>query len=426
MAQTAAVIGLSAQGPQEEYLFTKDNDWKPSIRQCTHFTKFHRTTYPNFNQFVGKTVEFTFDPKTMGDMMHNVYLTVTLPQLPQISGQTYIWTPQIGRAIIEHVEFRIGPNIVENIDDNWYIVRDQLFLDADEKLAMYRATNGGQNETQSASCTQDLTLIIPLDFFFCRKHGDNELVERPPLPLCAMKEKFSIKFFFRPQSWFTNYPNPIEFTDVTVLTEEVLLTREEKQYYLSTPLKYVINRSWTNPNITFSGGVATQNFTANFPITMVTWFIRKNAYTDTSNVAYRYSFGYYSPYSTATGPLVYFNGTTVNYIDTILNCDIYLNGIDLTGQFANGPFYQYKQPLEHKMSVPQNSIYLYCFGNSPKYYNQGGYLNFENINSATSKINIGFQSKYIADIQSNYTLYIYYYGYQILEFTNGISFMFYK
>ena len=430
MAQTAAVIGLSAQGPQDEYLFTEDNDWKPSIRQCTHFTKFHRTIYPNVNKFVGETVEFVLEPKAMGDLLHNMYLEVTLPQLPQVSDKTYIWTPQIGRAIIEHVEFRVGTTIIENIDDNWYIVRDQLFLDADEKIAMYRATNGGQNETQSASCTQSLDLVIPLELFFCRRHSfvdrNRELIERPPLPLCAMKEKISIKFFFRPQFWFTNYPNPVEFSNVRLLTEEILLDIDERNYYISKPLKYVINRSWPNPNITYSFGVATQQFTADFPVTMMCWFIRNNGYTDTSNVAYRYNFGYYSPYSTATGPLVYFNGSTVNYIDTITNCDIYLNGSDLTGKFANGPFYQYKQPMDHNLTVPQNSIYVYCFGNSPKEYNQGGYLNFENIVSATSKINIGFQSQYIADIQSNYTLYIYYYGYQVLLINRGLSSVVYR
>ena len=82
--------------------------------------------------------------------------------------------------------------------------------------------------------------------------------------------------------------------------------------------------------------------------------------------------------------------------------------------------------MDHNLTVPQNSIYVYCFGNSPKEYNQGGYLNFENIVSATSKINIGFQSQYIADIQSNYTLYIYYYGYQVLLINRGLSSVVYR
>jgi len=432
MAQSAAVIGLSATGPQDQYLFDETADpWRPNIRQHSHFTKFHRATYPQVTQFVGQTVEFMLMPKEYGDMFTNMYLALTLPQLPQVTGQNYTWCPQIGRAIIEHIEFRIGPNIVEKIDDNWYILRDQLFLDADEKLAMYQATNGGYNETQSCPTTQTVDLMIPLELFFCRRHSfvdrNRERIDVPALPVCALKENISIKFFFRLQSWFTNYPNPIDFTNVRLITEEIILTTEERLYYTSKPLKFIVNTSWSNPNISYTNGVATQYFATNIPVTMMTWFIRNKGYENpTSNSTLRYNFGYYSPYATATGPLVYFNGATVNYIDTIDNCQIYLNGRDMLGAYATGPFFQYKQPMDHELTVPQNSIYTYCFGNTPKFYNQGGYLNFEKLNGQTSKLAIQFKAAYIYQIQSLYTLYIYYYGYQILTIANGFTSLEYK
>lgn len=432
MAQTAAVIGLSATGPQDQYLFDETSDpWRPNIRQHSRFTKFHRTTYPQVNQFVGQTVEFVLLPKEYGDIIHNMYLAVTLPQLPQVAGQTYTWCPQIGRAIIEHIEFRIGPNIVENIDDNWYILRDQLFLDADEKLAMYQAINGGYNETQSCPTTQSVNLMIPLELFFCRRHSfvdrNRELIERPPLTMCALKENVSIKFFFRQQSWFTNYPNPIDFTGVRLVTEEIILTPEERMYYQNKPQNIIINRSWSNPAISFTNGIATQYFSVDFPVTMMCWFIRNNGYmSPTSNNTLRYNFGYYSPYATATGPLTYSNGVTVNYIDTVDNSQIFLNGRDIMGSFGSGTYYQYKQPMDHDLTTPLNNIYTYCFGNSPKQYNQGGYLNFEKIESTSSKINIKFKADYVSAIQSQYTLYIYYYGYQVLTIANGFSSLVYK
>lgn len=520
MAQTAAVMGLNATGPQDKYLFDEDaKTWRPNVRQYTHFTKFHRTTYPQVNKFVGQTVEFTFKPKELGDLWHNAYLALTLPQLPSsyggsdgnfslytitgdgttstavtlaehtlvtgqtvtisggyistgaqswalspYSGQTVVVTvvnattftfsssiatsvatggyitikkqnyslcPQIGRALIEHIEFRIGQEIIEKIDDNWYIIRDQLFLDADEKLAMYKATNGGLNETQSCPTTQSIDLMIPLELFFCRRHSfvdpNRELIETPPLPVCALKENISIKFFFRPQGWFTDYPNPIEFSNVRMITEEIILTDEERLYYQTKPQRFVINQAWSNPTITYSNGTATQNFTANFPITMMCWFIRNKGYeVASSNVTQRFNFGYYSPYATAANSLVYFNGATVGYIDTISTCQIFLNGRDVTGTFGTGPFFQYKQPMDHELTTPLNSIYTYCFGKTPKYYNQGGYMNFENIDSQASKININFKPEYIKDIGASYNFYIYYYGYQVLTVSNGRVILFYK
>lgn len=523
MAQTAAVIGLSATGPQDEYLFDeKAETFRQKTRQHTHFTKFHRTTYPNVNQFVGKTVDFVFNPKQMGDLLENMYLVVTIPSITQsgysipisnitttvntfintnvasnplpktavlvttqyehnlnsfsnivtISGNSqtlfngtmnvisitspssfmaftnlpygtsgnggtlsvgtqYSWAPQIGRAIIEHVELRIGNNIVENITDLWYVIYDQLFLDADEKNALCSTMNGGvANETQSCSTSVSQTLCIPMNFFFCRRHSyidrNRELIERPNLPLCALNENITLRIFFRPQSWFTDFPVPIEFTNVKVITEEIIISQEEKMYYLSKPLSFVINRSWTNPSVTYSQGVATQNFTVDFPVTMMCWFIRKKQYETSSNVSVRYNFGYYSPYATSVNSLKYFNGATVGYIDTIENCQIFLNGRDITGTFGTGPFFQYKQPMDHELTVPQNSIYTYCFGLSPKEYNQGGYLNFEKIDSQASKINIKFSSTYAADIQSSYNLYIYYYGYQVLNIVKGKTSLLYK
>lgn len=432
MAQSAAVVGLNTTGPQDEYLIDDGaKTVRPNVRQYSHFTKFHRATYPNVNQFVGQTVEFVLNPRQYGDMFTNVYLALTLPQLPQVSGQTYTWCPPIGRAIIEHIEFRIGPNIVEKIDDNWYIIRDQLFLDADEQLAIYQAVNGGYNSGQPCSTTQSVDLMIPLELFFCRRHSfvdrNRERIDVPALPVCALRENISIKFFFRPQTWFTNYPSPIEFTNVKLITEEILLTMEEKLYYTSKSLKFVVNTSWSNPNTSYGNGTATQFFATNIPVTMMTWFIRNKGYENiTSNSSLRYNFGYYSPYATATGPLVYFNGVTVNYIDAIDNCQIYLNGRDILGLFATGPFFQYKQPMDHELTVPQNSIYTYCFGNRPKFYNQGGYLNFANLNSQTSKIVIQFKSAYVYQIQSLYNLYIYYYGYQVLTIANGFSYLEFK
>ena len=421
MAQTAAVIGLSATGPQDKYIFDeKTNPLRPSIRQYTHFTKFHRTTYPQVSQFVGQTVEFLFKPKELGDLWHNAYLALTLPQLPQVTGQSYGWSPQIGRAIIEHIEFRIGNQVIEKIDDYWYVARDQLFLDADSKLAMYQVTNGGQNETTSCSSIQPVDLMIPLELFFCRRHtftdARRDLLERPPLPVCALNEFISIKFFFRPQSWFTNYPLPIEFSNVRLVTEEILLTDEERLYYQRKPQTIVINQAVNNPVVTFTNGRVTQNFSANFPVVMMVWFVCPA--TTAWNT--RYTYGY--PVASPTCVLNFFNGVTVNYADQLTSSQIFINNRDITGSFGTGPFYQLKQPMSREMSVSTNGLYVYPFGNTPTTYNQGGYLDFEKIDNQSSKINLVFNT----GVTTPYNFFMYFYGYQVLRIAGGSVSLVYK
>jgi len=152
------------------------------------------------------------------------------------------------------------------------------------------------------------------------------------------------------------------------------------------------------------------------------WFVRNSAFTNESSNNYyasRYAFGYTTKYLAATTPVTFFDGTTNKYIDVLQSSDIYINGRNFMGPFATGPFYQFKEPMDHGLSVPSKSLYVYCFGKTPKEYNQGGYLNFKNINSQTSKIVMTFIPGYSPNIEANYRINLYYYGYAFLQIAGG-------
>jgi len=423
MAQSAAVTALNATSGTDEYLLKKDGEFRPFIRQHSHFSQFHRVTKLPGTKFIGQTVEVILNPKELGDLMTNVYLALTMPALP--GGYTY--TEFIGRAIIEVVEFRIGEQVVERIVDDWYVIRDQLFLDADEKLALYKCLNNGQVPGTPVTAASAFEIMVPLELFFCRRHSHGikarQRLETPSLPACAfLNQKISIKLFFRPQAWFTNYTVPIEFTNPRLITEEIMLTKEERLYYQTTPFREVINISKNDAVTNYQNGQPTHYFTADFPATMLVWFVRNSVYNDTSSnkfYASRYNYGYTTKYIAARNPIVFFDGTTNNYIDALQSTDIYLNGRNIMGAFATGPFYQFKQPMDHGLSIPSKVLYTYCFGKSPKEYNQGGYLNFKNINSTTSKIVMTFIPAYSPNIQANYRINLYYYGYAVLQIAGG-------
>jgi Major capsid protein N-terminus/Large eukaryotic DNA virus major capsid protein len=427
MAQTAAVIALNATSAADEYILNEKSEFRPVIRQHTHFSKFHRVTKLPGTTFVGQTVEVILDPKQLGDLMTNVYLALTIPALPT----GYSYTEFIGRAIIEHIEFRIGEQIVEKITDDWYIIRDQLFLDADEKLALYKAVNNGQVPGSTVTATTAFEVMIPLELFFCRRHShglrSRQRIEKPPLPLCAVtNQKISFKFFFRPQTWFTNYTTTIEFVNPRLITEEIMLTPEERLYYRSTPFRAIINVTKNDAVTKYQNGQPTQYFTADFPVTMMAWFVRNKNYTFVGSNTYyasRYAFGYTTKYLLATTPITFFDGTTNKYIDVLQSSDIYLNGKNIMGTFATGPFYQFKQPMDHGLSVPSKSLYVYCFGKSPKEYNQGGYMNFKNINAQTSKIVMTFIPGYSPNLEADYNISLYYYGYAVLQIAGGKAVM---
>lgn len=159
--QAAPLIALSAFGPQDEFLYDAESKFRPSIRQHTNFAQFHRVTKLPGTKFIGQTVTVEMDPKQFGDIFTNIYLALSLPPIVDAA-----WTDQVGRAIIEKIEFRIGDEIIEKVTDDWLILHDQLFLDAEEKLAMFKSINGGYIEGSDTPGTQQLDLFIPLEFFF--------------------------------------------------------------------------------------------------------------------------------------------------------------------------------------------------------------------------------------------------------------------
>ena len=432
---TGALTALAAVGAQEKYMYGGESLWMPKILQHTPFAITQRFLLPlksGNEKFLKSTRTFSVDihPRESGDLLSNMYLSVSLPALPA----GYDYTPLVGRAIIKKAEFLIDGQPIETLTDDWYILRDQLFLDADEKLAMYQATSLGQSESNVVPATDVVKMMIPLDFFFCRRHSDRKIgrekLEKPFFPLCAiLKQTVSIRFTFHDSTWITNAPAdaggyPIDIINPKVLLEEITLSPQERMYYQSHELNFKVNRVWSEAGQPYSKGKAIMNLTANFPVSMITWFVRNQNYEDEKNAAYyksRYQYGYSTDYIPAAVPVTFFNGVTINFLDIIQSGTLYLNNENVLSNFPGALYYSYKQAIDHDLSVPTKSIYMYCFGDSPKEYNQEGYIDFSTLNSQTTHLDLVFDPILAPQIEKSYTMYLYYYGYVPLRISGGYA-----
>ena len=432
---TGALTALAAIGPQEKYMYGGESLWMPKIIQHTPFAITQRFLLPlksGNEKFLKSSRTFSVDikPREAGDLLSNMYLSVALPALPA----GYNYTPLVGRAIIKKAEFLIDGQPIETLTDDWYILRDQLFLDADEKLAMYQATSLGQSESNVVPATDVVKMMIPLDFFFCRRHSDRKLgrekLEKPFFPLCAiLKQIVTIRFTFHDSTWITNAPadangKPVDIIEPKILLEEITLSPRERMYYQNHELNYKVNRVWSEAGQPYSKGKAVMNLTANFPVSMITWFVRNKNYEDEQNSAYyksRYQYGYSTDYILAAVPVTFFNGVTINFLDIIQSGTLYLNNQNVLSNFPGALYYSYKQALDHGLSVPTKSIYMYCFGDNPKEYNQEGYIDFSTLNSQTTHLDLIFDPILAPQIEKAYTMYLYYYGYVPLQISGGYA-----
>ena len=295
--------------------------------------------------------------------------------------------------------------------------------------------NGGSGTvilwySATANVTPTSDLIIPLEFFFCRRKShndqDDERLRRPYFPLCAMwNQRLYVRFTFQPNTWWCNVAAP-HTTDLVLpklVTEEILLDNAEKLYYTNTPLKYIVNRVKKESTLTFSAGNPQLQLTASFPVQTLAWFFRNKNYEDVTSGLYsdsRYNYGYTTQYI-QTGVQLNFPSGVSNYVDVIDTAKITLNNVDILSTFQGSLYYTFKQPMEHGLSIPSKSIYSYSFGLTPKEYNQGGYLNFSKLNSQTTTLTLVFNPSYTSQITQGYNLYMFYYGYTLLEFQGGFA-----
>jgi len=423
---SGSVMALHAIGPQEEILLLDDfskSQWNPDFKRHTNSVMYQRIIpFPPPNpSYQNQTIQLELLPTELGHLLSNMYLKVTMPALP--TGSQY--TPQIGRAIIKQVDLLVNETVIETLYDDWYIIRDQLFLDADEQIGMFQAVGGSNINSQVQT-----DYIIPLEFFFCRRktHNDqdDERLRRPYFPLCAMwNQRLYVRFTFQPNTWWCNVAAP-HTTDMILpklVTEEILLENAEKLYYTNTPLKYIVNRVKKESTLTFSAGNPQLQLTASFPVQTLAWFFRNKNYEDVTSGLYsdsRYNYGYTTQYI-QTGIQLNFPSGVSNYVDVIDTAKITLNNVDILSTFQGSLYYTFKQPIEHGLSIPSKSIYSYSFGLTPKEYNQGGYLNFSKLNSQTTTLTLVFNPSYATQISQGYNLYMFYYGYTLLEFQGGFA-----
>jgi hypothetical protein len=186
-----------------------------------------------------------------------------------------------------------------------------------------------------------------------------------------------------------------------------------------------VNRAVKKPPLFLDQGTSGQitiGIGASFPVTFMAWFIRRTDFeTSPRYVDSRYSYGYTTKYINAATPITFFNGVKLNYIDLINNAQITLSGNDILNNIAGGLYFTMKQPFDHSLSVPTKSIYVYAFGLNPKEYNQGGFLDFSPLNAATTTLSLEFNPDYASEISKSFSLYVFYYGYTIIEIKDGFG-----
>lgn len=412
-------IALLARGPQDEYVI---DDTQPVYPDSTRYSDFsiNQTSLQFGNSpFIGKLHRVHINPRTCeGDVISNMYVQMTLPQLPQ--GSTYC--DNIGRNLIKTCSLYVNEVLIEQLTAEWLVIHDDIMLDDDEKNGLAQLINEGYStatddfKTSYAKNPHEVNLIIPLEFFFCRRHSqyksEHERTSKPFFPLTAIwRQNVYIDIEFYPYTFFTNCPTPFDLTvRPNLIVETCTLTPEESYGIRETPHRFIISQVYKEPSTDLvQTPDAKFTFTAKFPVSLTTWFFRKKEFEDdTLNEHFdnRFQFGY-----------SYTENNQLKTRDPFQFIRLYINNEDSTPRIGGVSFFKHIQALNYNLSTPKNEIYMYSFGKYPKEYRIDTTFNFSN---ASAFIEFSLDPQIALDVRENYTFNVYHFGYTEIQISNGL------
>lgn len=450
---TGAALSLKAIGQQDTYLLGGGEspfDYKPS--RHSNFRKFHRSfniikpVSANSKWPFDQSVKVTLNPRNMGDLLCNMYVKIDLPSLSGGTAKNFSgnqssvnYADNIGRHLFKSINIKADEVQLEKYFDDWGVIYDDLYQDLSEKRTNIYTHNRFFNkgvilDDASAPATisrsYKSTVYIPLPFFFSRKYESDDYVtnnpNRPYLPLCAMhKQKLEIEFDFRPQSFFTNITQDISLDYFDIVTEEITLEPAERLFYTSRKYTMITDMFMKHPvsETEFGESNIVLQLVPKNRVKSIHWFFRNRVFED------QYDPDHPVPTTRETAKQYYQNRYNLTKFDeytrdldsltddVMLSATMYINGQDLPNvSYSDNIYYKNLVTFENRLSTSTKNIYSYTFSMNPRNVEPSGSLDFSQIKSNRTILDIQLDPNLGQNV---YTLHTYYRCYQTFTFEDG-------
>jgi hypothetical protein len=183
---------LVAYGAQDIYLSGNPQItfFKVVYRRHTNFSM--ESIEQTFNGIADFGRRVTCTVSRNGDLIHRVYLQVTLPSVESTTSSQYFrWVNYIGHVLVKSVEVEIGGQRIDKHYGDWLTIWNELTIAPGLK-------NGYDNMVGNTIAltgtglqrTDATTLYVPFQFWFCRNPG----LSLPLIALQYHEVKFNLEF----------------------------------------------------------------------------------------------------------------------------------------------------------------------------------------------------------------------------------------
>lgn len=398
------LIQLIAYGAQDIYLTGNPQItfFKNVYRRHTNFSiesiGFSFNNPPNFEKKLTCTLSKT------ADLIHKVYLEVTLPEITPSGGGSFNWVNNIGHSLIKEVSIEIGGNEIDKHYGEWLTIWNELSQSLDKQDGYNEMIGntaslvsnypgdiiydnddiGNLPQSQNnANVVPETTLFIPLQFWFCRNKGLS-------LPLISLDyhdikinitfKKFSDCYTItnatetdaNPTGSTTISPANPSLVDAMIYVDYIFLDTEEKQQFLTTQHEYLIEQLQCTNSVIIPNNLNKVNLTFDHPCKEIIWTIHQN-------------------------------DSSIELLDKLIYAKIVLNGSDRFTK-RRGKYFRLVQPYQHHTRIPDSSIYTYSFSLEPEQYQPSGSINMSKIDKAQLHIDVGTDAGYVRVYATNYNV----------------------
>ena len=342
-----------------------------------------------------------------------------------------VYVDQIGRAIIDKVEFRVGSYTIQTLYRDWYSIRDQLFNNYEQKEALKYMINGGQDFGQLPSsnvATGPIDLFIPLELFFSHRGNYTAADGRKPyFPLCACaNQEVELAITFSKQTYFTFLDTiftnagetvpEVELENVELVFEMIDVTPEEQNFWRNGTYTLKIPRLIRQPRQFFLVGddSLSVEFIPEGLVKMTTWFFRSTLFENENvDTYYQQRFNFSTRITS--------NVQTQDEFNCLTDATFYLDGSSTQNFGVSHLFYKFLQAMEYDCFPADSNIYMKSFALRPRSTISSGNINMGD-KGGKALVKFGTAAKAgssSALLTSDFSVNVYQYAEMYLNFSQG-------
>lgn len=363
----------------------------------------------------------------------NVYMPIynLFLSMEHIASQCYVerykcaWVEEIGNAIIDRIEIRIGPQLIDRHTGDWFILYNKIHLSQYQKKNYYKMIGQVPQLIEFNDGVKPCyKLIIPLIFWFNRFNG-------LALPLVSLRyhdvmlnlklKTLSDLFYVEEAPELGSVPHIQSTYDINIslaqiYVDYIFLDSPERKRFAQSTHEYLIETIQYEefPNIIGNKINTRLNFA--HPCKYMIFFCQPNQYRANPTGRNKPQWNNYGTRPDKSG-------------QTAHSIQIRLNNTAITDITVPVIYFNYTQPYMYFNHSPTDGQYIYSFAIAPMEIQPSGTCNFSRIDDVT--IDYHFTQEFINLVNQNILecdhvqtgIYIatYVVSYNIIRFMSGMA-----